>query len=44
MENIELKETQFIDEKSYQQIKKNMGKSNDCFTREELKKIGVILA
>ena len=44
MKDIELKETKFIDEESYQQIKKNMGKSNDYFTQEELEKIGVILA
>lgn len=44
MKNIESKETKFVDEETYQQVKKNMGKSDDYFTQEELKKIGVILA
>lgn len=47
MKNEELNKTRivdFIDEKSYQHIKKNMGKNSDYFTQKELEKIGVILA
>ena len=34
----------FIEEEVYQGIKKKMNKTNDYFTKEELEKIGVILA
>lgn len=44
MENKILKETIFIDEESYQQIKKNMCKKDDYFTEKEFEKISVILA
>lgn len=47
MKNEELNKTKFvdfIDEETYQHIKKNMGKNSDYFTQEELEKIGVILA
>ncbi len=44
MKNEELKETIFIDEESYQQIKKNMCKKDDYFTEKEFEKISVILA
>ena len=39
VKEIELKEIQFIDEESYQQIKKSMCKNNDYFTEEEIKKL-----
>lgn len=41
MEN-EVKKVVFIEEKTYQQIKKKMGKTSDYFSEKELKKIGVI--
>lgn len=44
MNDIKLKETIFIDEESYQQIKKDMCKKDDYFTKKELEKISVILA
>lgn len=44
MKEILLKETRFIDEKSYQQIKKNMCKKDDYFTEKELEKFSVNLA
>ena len=44
MENVVLKETMFIDEESYQQIKKNMCKKDDYFTKKELENFSVILA
>jgi len=34
----------FIKEERYQKVKKEMGKKDDYFTVEELKKISVILA
>ena len=37
-----LKKVVFIKEKTYQQIKKKMGKTSDYFSEKELKKIGVI--
>lgn len=43
MKDVVLKETIFIDEESYQQIKKNMCKSDDYFTEKEFGKIDVIL-
>ncbi len=42
IEEIELKETIFIEEENYQQIKKKMCKEEDYFTKKELKKISVI--
>lgn len=44
MENIILKETIFIEEEDYQQIKKKMSKKDDYFTEKEFEKISVILA
>ena len=43
MKDVVLEETIFIDEKTYQQIKKNMCKKDDYFTEKEFKKIDVIL-
>ena len=37
-----IKKVVFIKEKTYQQIKKKMGKTSDYFSEKELKKIGVI--
>lgn len=39
MEEKELKETIFIDEESYQQIKKKMCKKDDYFTEKELQNL-----
>ena len=38
------KDLMFINEKNYQQIKKNMRKKNDYFNREEIQKMGKFLA
>lgn len=44
MEDVILKETMFIEEESYQQIREKMCKKDDYFTEKELKEISVILA
>ncbi len=44
MKNELLRETRFIGEESYQQIKKNMCKKDDYFTKQELENFSVILA
>lgn len=44
MKDIILKETIFINEESYQQIKKKMCKKDDYFSEKELEEISVILA
>lgn len=44
MENAVLRETMFIDEERYQQIKKDMCKKDDYFTKKELENFSVILA
>ncbi len=44
MEDVVLKETIFIKEESYQQIKEKMCKKDDYFTEKQLKEISVILA
>lgn len=36
--------TMFVDEKTYQQIKKQMSKTEDYFTEKDFEKISVILA
>lgn len=41
MEN-EVRKIVFLEEKTYQIIKKKMRKNNDYFSKKELKKIGVI--
>jgi len=38
MKDKELKEMKYIDEESYQQIKKSMCKDSDYFTKEEIEK------
>lgn len=38
------KEAVFINEETYQQIKKDMCKNDDYFTQKEFEKISVILA
>ena len=43
-QEIKQNEANFIDEERYQKIKQDIGKTNDYFTQEELKKFGVILA
>lgn len=40
----EVKKEMFIDEETYQQIKKDMCKNDDYFTEKEFEKISVILA
>lgn len=44
MENVVLRETMFIKEERYQQIKKDMCKKDDYFTKKELENFSVILA
>ena len=43
MEKLIVEENVFIEEEKYQRIKKEMNKTDDCFTAEELKTLKKLL-